>query len=735
MLVVKNLTKKYNNKLVIANFSYEFKEGTIYSIIGPSGYGKSTLLSILSSNIKKYTGNIYYDGVDIKEMKNYGYEKVGYVYQSYQLFNNLTAYENVVLPLEMVNIDSSELKYKIRNLFKYFEVFNLMNTKVKDLSGGEKQRIAIIRALLKEPKILLLDEPTSALDEHMQEKLIDLLKMHKEKMIIIMVTHNQELASLTDEIIDLRKKYYVDKVQIQNKQPEKKIKFNKLSYLYKKVFRSKKIFNYLSTSILTMGLIGIGISLILSPFIDVIIDEMLTPFDTSNYITLRADQKRNEVDFKNLEINYDYIFYQGIRSDEKQYIKDNSSIEYIDFNLYDIENIDFVFDNYLNIYQENISLYIPEWCQEYASSNNYINIHYLDKTISIKIDNIYVSEDNEFALHCNNISYMYQYFYDNKIKYHVSSFIYSEERCKNIYDVLINDNKYKDYIFTLDEDNKVILIEESNESRITNPLLNDFLANNNIAENDYILANNADTFIDFETGLSYIKYGENQFVQALIDNNLKSNQVGVSQKFYDNNNGVVINGKRYSMVYTTTDNNFEIIYLNSKAFNNLNTSNQVYTCLLLNKYNVVKTDDIIIKKELFLSTNFDVFNYIERFLNIFSIIIIIFALISSLAIFNINLISKRKDMQILLKLNVYPSKVFELMLYDPLNNILSSCMISSIALFITNLFLYSYYNQLNNSHITALIDLKIYVLIFILPFIFFILIFIFKLLLYARKKE
>ena len=184
MLEVKNLNKGYFKK-IISNFSYIFEKGKIYSIIGPSGCGKSTLLSILSNNNKKYVGTVKYNNKNIKHLKNYTFCDVGYVYQSYQLFEDLTAYENVVLYYQLINQDINKIHYKVRQLFSYFNILHLLNNKVKDLSGGEKQRVALIRAFIKDPNIILLDEPTSALDKTNTELLFNYLNRIKKDKIII----------------------------------------------------------------------------------------------------------------------------------------------------------------------------------------------------------------------------------------------------------------------------------------------------------------------------------------------------------------------------------------------------------------------------------------------------------------------------------------------------------------------------------------------------------------------
>ena len=289
-LIVKKINKGFFKK-VINNFSYEFENGKIYAITGKSGCGKSTLLSILAGNCQNYNGNIYFDKQNIKKMPNYTFLDVGFVYQSYQLLDNLTSYENV--PLEMQNEFNDNIKYKINTLFKKFNISNLLNAKVKNCSGGEKQRIAIIRALIKNPKIILLDEPTSALDARNSEILFEHLNTIKKDKIIIMVTHNQNIADKCDEIIDLNNINKVDLLNFKEiKKSQNKIKFHKIKFLYQKVFKNKKIYNYFATSILSIGLIGFLLVGLLTSFINSVVNNSFNIFNNKNNITIKM--KKNE---------------------------------------------------------------------------------------------------------------------------------------------------------------------------------------------------------------------------------------------------------------------------------------------------------------------------------------------------------------------------------------------------------------------------------------------------------
>ncbi len=720
MLVIKNLTKKYNNRKIINNFSYVFEKGKIYTIVAPSGYGKTTLLSILSGCNKKYLGNVYFNNVNIKNLKNYSYNDVGYVYQSYQLFDKLTSYENVFLPLGFQNINQKDVNFQIRNLFNYFELTNDMHKKVKYLSGGQKQRVAIIRALIKNPTIYLFDEPTSALDIKMANKFFQYINRIKKDKIIIMVTHDNTLANMGDVKIDLSKNDRINcNINIKHTIKEEKIHFKNLNILRKKIFSSKKIYNYFFTSILSMGLIGIGLSFIISSFINTAINNSLTSLNNSNKISFQMINDDKDINFKNLEIEKEYIYYEGIDSSSKETIKANNKINYVDFNYYDIKSTSFIFDNYLSFYKQNFVLAIPETAFDYIENKNFLNIYYLNnKVINIPIDKVINSEDNNFYIFCNNISYLYHYFANTNLIYEISMYIYSNSSYE-IYNYLSNNVTFKNYLFYYDKENNIISIIKDNYSHFIDFYLNKFIEKNKIKH--FILSDNIHTFIDFSTGFSYLLY-DNVAMQVIIDNSLNDKEIGISKllsKSYKNDTYALFSNN-YSIKYISDENNFEIIYLNESLFNSFN-NNITYTGLILdNPINIINTDYIQIKKNLFKVTNFKVLNYLTLFLNIFSSIIIVFAFISSFYIFALNFNSKRKDISILYKLGIYPNKISILYIYDPLMCILKAIIQSIISLFIINIALYIIYNKISGLSLQITINLKFYFIITFSPILIFV---------------
>ncbi len=198
------------NGLILDGLSFEIQEGEFFVLVGPSGSGKTTTLKLINRLIEQTDGDIYFED---KRLKDYDLRelrlKTGYVLQQIALFPNLTVSENIALIPEMKNFDKKEIKEKTENLLKKvgLDPKHYMNRLPKELSGGEKQRVGILRAIIANPKILLMDEPFSALDPISKVQLQDLIKtLHNEyKMTTVFVTHDMDEAlKLADRICILQ---------------------------------------------------------------------------------------------------------------------------------------------------------------------------------------------------------------------------------------------------------------------------------------------------------------------------------------------------------------------------------------------------------------------------------------------------------------------------------------------------------------------------------------------------
>ncbi len=213
MLELKRVSKKYiegkSEHIVLNNLNLSVKEGEIIILFGKSGSGKSTLLNIISGIDTPDSGNVLIGGADItrldeKERTLIRRNKIGFIFQFFNLIPTLTVKENLLLPLELSEIKNEE--EKINSILGELELLERSNTYPDKLSGGEQQRIAIARALIHEPDIILADEPTGNLDYETSLQIIDLLDrvVKKKGKTMIMVTHSRDVIGLADRIFSLR---------------------------------------------------------------------------------------------------------------------------------------------------------------------------------------------------------------------------------------------------------------------------------------------------------------------------------------------------------------------------------------------------------------------------------------------------------------------------------------------------------------------------------------------------
>ena len=199
MINVENLSKNFGNLKVLKNISTTINKGEIISIIGPSGSGKSTFLRCINKLEEPSSGHIYIDGMDLMDKNtdiNKIRERVGMVFQHFNLFPNMTVLENLTLSPTMVKKESKEEaeKYALYLLQKV-GLSDKANSYPTQLSGGQKQRIAIARALAMKPEVILFDEPTSALDPEMIKEVLDVMRdLAKEGMTMLIVTHEMGFA-------------------------------------------------------------------------------------------------------------------------------------------------------------------------------------------------------------------------------------------------------------------------------------------------------------------------------------------------------------------------------------------------------------------------------------------------------------------------------------------------------------------------------------------------------------
>lgn len=205
---LENVSKSYNKK-VLDNISIDIKEEELVAITGESGRGKSTLLNIIGLLEYPDSGKVIVDGqtnVKPSSMKANKIlrNKISYLFQNFALIDEESVYSNLMLSLKYNSCSKSEKKEKIKNALNKVGLENYEKRKIYELSGGEQQRVAIARVILKPSKIILADEPTGSLDEKNRDQVISLLKyLNKEGKTVVIVTHDKNVANECDRIIEL----------------------------------------------------------------------------------------------------------------------------------------------------------------------------------------------------------------------------------------------------------------------------------------------------------------------------------------------------------------------------------------------------------------------------------------------------------------------------------------------------------------------------------------------------
>ncbi len=216
ILQAKNIVKKYNldtkNPLIALNkVSLEVFPGEFLCIMGASGSGKSTLINNISSIDIPTSGNVYIDGGEITSMKEsdlcrFRYQKLGFVFQNYNVIDVLTVYENIATPLVLQKVSALEIKQRVIEVAKKLNIEHTIEKYPSECSGGELQRVAIARAIVTNPKVIVADEPTGNLDSKNSHEILSTFKQlnEKENIAIVMVTHDAQIASYSSKLLYLK---------------------------------------------------------------------------------------------------------------------------------------------------------------------------------------------------------------------------------------------------------------------------------------------------------------------------------------------------------------------------------------------------------------------------------------------------------------------------------------------------------------------------------------------------
>ena len=215
ILEIDKIEKYYGSRANITkavdSISFEVQSGEFVAIMGASGSGKTTLLNLISTIDKVTAGHIYVAGTDItklkgKELNRFRREELGFIFQDFNLLDNLTAYENIALALSIQNVNSAEIEHRVKKVAEDLDIQNILQKYPYQMSGGQKQRVASARAIITNPKLVLADEPTGALDSKSSRMLLERLDYLNQELgaTILMVTHDAFTASYSSRVIFIK---------------------------------------------------------------------------------------------------------------------------------------------------------------------------------------------------------------------------------------------------------------------------------------------------------------------------------------------------------------------------------------------------------------------------------------------------------------------------------------------------------------------------------------------------
>ena len=363
MLEIKNINKNYQTgefiQKALNNVSIKFREHEFVAILGPSGSGKTTLLNILGGLDQYDHGDLLVNGLSTKKFKSKDWDAyrnncIGFIFQSYNLISHISIQSNVELTMTLSNYTKKKRKSKAQEVLKRVGLIDHAHKKPNQLSGGQMQRVAIARALVNDPNIILADEPTGALDSKTSIQIMEMIKDIAKDKLVIMVTHNRELAEkYASRIIELKDGEIVSDSNPYNTEEKNKkisIKKTKMSFLTAISLSFNNILTKKGRTILTalassIGIIGIALILSLSNGFDIQIKKFES--DSLSSLPIVISEESMTLDEENAES------MMGIEKDKEKYpsdeviypkdpiyeqltVKNVITKEYIDF----IENLD-----------------------------------------------------------------------------------------------------------------------------------------------------------------------------------------------------------------------------------------------------------------------------------------------------------------------------------------------------------------------------------------------------------
>lgn len=361
MIKITNLTKDYKtssiNVRALNNVNINIANNGLVSVLGPSGCGKTTLLNIIGGLDSNFEGDILINNKSIhkmssKERDRYRNQEIGFVFQEYNLVSTLNIYSNIEIALSLSKKNTKERKKRIYELAEDLGIKDLLKKYPNELSGGQKQRAVIARALVNNPSIILADEPTGALDSKTSIQIIEILKKISKDKLVIMVTHNKELAyQYSDRIINIHDGVVVgDEIRYLNEDLDIKKEINKCSNPFKNLFKmsshnllKKWVRSLLIILACSIGIVALCIVVTVANGMSIYIGDVQKQALKTYPVTINSN-------ITNEEISSDSNIYKEYPNEEKIYITDDPQTLREHVNTFTNEFMDYIKDMNTDIY-------------------------------------------------------------------------------------------------------------------------------------------------------------------------------------------------------------------------------------------------------------------------------------------------------------------------------------------------------------------------------------------------
>ncbi len=468
MLKLKDITKDYITDSLVVNalkgINLEFRKSEFVSILGPSGCGKTTLLNIIGGLDKYTSGDLIINGISTKEYNDrswdtYRNHRIGFVFQNYNLIPHQTVFANVELALTLSGVPKKERVARVKEVLEKVGLLDQMNKLPNQMSGGQMQRVAIARALVNNPDILLADEPTGALDSKTSEQVMEILKSISQDKLIIMVTHNAELANkYSSRIINLKDgeiTYDTNPYDSSLLTIEEEVKNDKKTSMSFKTalllslnnLLTKKGRTFLTSFAGSIGIIGIALILSLSngvqEFINKIEKETLSGYPlqiVKESVDMSAMMENFMGSKETKEYNDDLIHSVNILGD--MFTSLSNEVERNDLKS---------FKTFLDSNKSNIKDYVSDIKYSY---NVQLNLYKDEKDKVVQVNPTTIMD--AFGMSLNGMSSIYSSYMSNYDVFY--EMIDNEELLKQQYDLIAGSwpSNYNEVVIQVDKNNQIL---------------------------------------------------------------------------------------------------------------------------------------------------------------------------------------------------------------------------------------------------------------------------------------